>query len=314
MSPIRKKALPDTHSRTLSPIQAFHNKLFDVIPFPIYVVDISTLRIVNVNKSMCDKTGATVGDVCHWAIYRQAEPCSFCKIAELQKIADREPADLIFEHFNDWDECWYQVHEALMTWWDGGSVKHSTAVNIADLKVTQNELSEAYALLALKSLELERLSATDALTNLFNRRHLDEIFAHEFNRARRYGQPLSVILADIDSFKAINDAQGHHVGDQVLQKVAVILQQAIRSVDTIGRWGGEEFLIISPNTELDGARALAEKLRHAVEESSAIPTGHLTSSFGVAQCRDGEEMADLLARADKALYRAKDAGRNRVEG
>jgi diguanylate cyclase (GGDEF)-like protein len=293
---------------------AFRDALFDVIPFPIYLVDVATLKIVSVNKTMQAETSAKEGDTCHWAIYRQEEPCIFCKIKMLTQAAGPGSTSTVFEHFNDRDECWYQIHETLLTWHDGRSVKHSIAVDIAKQKDVQNELSEAYALLALKNIEVERVSITDSLTGLFNRRRLDQAFEHEISRAFRYTVPIAVIIGDVDFFKAVNDTHGHQVGDQVLQKVADILRNGVRTVDTVGRWGGEEFLIICPDTDFEGAHALAEKLRATIDDAD-FPAGlHITSSFGVAEYRTGEDARELVSRADAALYRAKVGGRNRVEG
>lgn len=291
---------------------ATREALLDAIPFPIYVVDVAQLKILSVNAAMRRKTEAEPGEACHWAIYRQPSPCTFCRIAELTGQGDG--AATVFEHFNDRDECWYQIHESLVHWYDGRAAKHSIAVDIAGLKEAQNELSEAYALLALKSVELEKASITDALTGLFNRRRLDQTFDHELGRACRYGHPLSLILIDLDRFKAVNDTHGHQMGDQVLQDVSAILRHGIRSADTVGRWGGEEFLIICPETDLDGAMAVAEKLRATVAAAAWPPTTPITSSFGIAQFNTGDSMKDLVARADAALYRAKTFGRNRVEG
>jgi len=290
---------------------ALRDVLLDVIPFPIYVVDGSSLQIVGLNAAMRRATGAELGEACHWAIYRQASPCTFCRLAELAQ----EPPGVtkVFEHFNDRDECWYQIHETMVQWSDDRTVKHSVAVDISGLKGAQNELSEAYALLALKSIELENASVTDALTELFNRRRLDQVFDQEMERAGRYGHALSLILTDVDRFKVVNDSHGHQIGDQVLQQISAILRHAVRSVDVVGRWGGEEFLIICPETTLDGAFAVAEKLRSAVAEA-AWPLGlSITNSFGVGQFRPGDSMKDVVARADAAMYRAKTLGRNRVE-
>ncbi|MBI3444522.1 MAG: GGDEF domain-containing protein [Magnetospirillum sp.] len=260
------------------------------------------------------KTGALPGQTCHQAIYDQDSPCIFCKIAELSMASDPGSAGTVFEHFNDRDECWYQLNETLVDWFDGRRVKHSIAVNIGALKDAQNELSEAYALLALKSVELEKASITDALTGLFNRRRLDDAFAHELDRAQRYGLPVSIIITDVDHFKSVNDTYGHHVGDLVLQLIAERLRHGVRAVDTVGRWGGEEFLVICPDTDQEGARALAEKLRASIGQTDFPTLGSATSSFGIAQYRDGESFKDVVARADTALYRAKIGGRNRVEG
>jgi diguanylate cyclase (GGDEF)-like protein len=300
---------PRRQSAKLSSIQ---ETFLDAIPFPIYVADKDSLTVVSVNAAMRRKTGAQPGESCHWAIYRQPSPCTFCRISELVGKADG--AETVFEHFNDRDECWYQIHESLLQWYDGRAVKHSIAVDIAGLKEAQNELSEAYALLALKSVELEKASVTDTLTGLFNRRRLDQTFDQELGRAIRYGHPLALILIDLDRFKTVNDTHGHQTGDEVLQRVATILRQEVRSTDTVGRWGGEEFLIICPETDLGGAMAMAEKLRGAIAAADWPPQTHMTGSFGVAQFRDGDSMKDLVARADSALYRAKTTGRNRVEG
>jgi len=286
---------------------------FDIIPFPIYVVDTQSLELVSVNQIMRRKTGAKIGQTCHRAIYDQPKPCHFCKIAALSEAAAQGSAAIVFEHFNDRDECWYQLNETLIDWFDGRRVKHSVAVDIGALKEAQNELSEAYVLLALKSVELEKASITDSLTGLFNRRRLDEAFAHELDRTQRYARPMSLIITDVDHFKSVNDTHGHQVGDEVLQTIAGLLRQGVRAVDIVGRWGGEEFLVICPDTDLEGALALAEKLRTAIEEAPFPAIGTSTSSFGVAQYMDGESFKDTVARADTALYRAKVNGRNRVE-
>lgn len=286
---------------------------FDVIPFPIYVVDTQTLELVSVNQAMRRKTGAEAGQTCHSAIYGQPSPCHFCKIAPLSEAAAHGPAAIIFEHFNDRDDCWYQLNETLMDWFDGRRVKHSIAVDIGALKDAQNELSEAYALLALKSVELEKASITDTLTGLFNRRRLDEAYAHELDRAQRYAKPVSLIIGDVDHFKSINDTHGHQTGDEVLKTIADLLRSGVRSVDIVGRWGGEEFLVICPDTDLDGALALAEKLRLSIAAEPFAAIGSTTSSFGIAQYRAGESFKDTVARADTALYKAKINGRNRVE-
>lgn len=300
-------------SRRARPIQAAGPEAgFDVIPFPIYVVDTATHELVSVNQAMRRGTDAAPGAPCHTAIYGQDRPCTFCRIPELS--AEGSPRSAVFEHFNDRDEHWYQLHETLVDWFDGRRVKHSIAVDIDALKEAQNELSEAYAMLALKSVELEKASVTDALTGLFNRRRLEEIFARELDRIRRYDLKFSVIMADVDHFKSVNDTLGHGIGDEVLVAVSNLLRRGVRAVDTVGRWGGEEFLILCPDTELDGAVALADKLRTALAETPLPGVGRGTASFGVAELTADEGFRELVGRADTALYRAKVNGRNRVEG
>ena len=166
--------------------------------------------------------------------------------------------------------------------------------------------------LAAANRELEVLAVTDPLTGLNNRARLDESLAAEVDRSLRYGDELSVALIDIDHFKAVNDTYGHLVGDAVLVTLAGILVRSVRVTDTVGRWGGEEFLIVLPNTGAQAGRFVAEDLRAAVESEQFDHRAPVTISAGVATFIVGESADDLVARADEALYLAKDAGRNLV--
>ncbi len=160
--------------------------------------------------------------------------------------------------------------------------------------------------------KIETLSITDGLTQLFNRRKLDEVILSEIDRFDRYKQPFSVVLLDLDNFKNINDTYGHKIGDLVLVKLANMLNMINRKTDIAGRWGGEEFMIICPNTHVAGAMKLAEKLRKAIEAENFPTVGNITSSFGVTQCYEGDTDDDIFLRTDNALYQAKEAGRNCV--
>lgn len=174
-------------------------------------------------------------------------------------------------------------------------------------------LQRARAELAIKNEELEQLSIRDKLTGLYNRRKLDESLEQEITRAGRYDRPLSVIMLDLDHFKAVNDTHGHPAGDAVLIETASRLQAALRTSDILGRWGGEEFLIFCPETGLPAAVGLAARLQNDFAANEFPAAGCLTASFGVAAHRAGDRPEDLLARADAALYCAKNNGRNRVE-
>lgn len=160
--------------------------------------------------------------------------------------------------------------------------------------------------------KLELLSTTDALTQIYNRHKLDQVLSDERGRYRRYGHVYSVIIIDLDYFKSINDTWGHQAGDDTLKTVAKTLQDTSRKVDFAGRWGGEEFLVICPNTELDGAYMLAEKLRLTISTLRFEQGFSVTASMGVATTQKDESINELLARADKSLYEAKLKGRNRV--
>lgn len=157
-----------------------------------------------------------------------------------------------------------------------------------------------------------RWAMTDELTGLANRRAGTEILARQCAIARRQGSPQSIIMGDLDGFKRVNDRAGHALGDAVLTNVAKKLQETVRETDAVARWGGEEFLIIASNLDLEGAHLLAERCRRAIE-AEPMAGDKLTMTFGVAQYRDGDTRESLLARADTNLYAGKKAGRNRVE-
>lgn len=161
--------------------------------------------------------------------------------------------------------------------------------------------------------EIKKLAITDKLTQVFNRLKLDEYLQIELERSERTKSPFSIILMDIDSLKTINDVYGNPVGDNVLVELAEILKINVRSTDIVGRWGGEEFLIILPDTEVNGAIVLAEKLREIVEKTVFEKVEKLTASFGVAAYRKDLLPATLISRADLARNKAKLKGRNRVE-
>ena len=164
-----------------------------------------------------------------------------------------------------------------------------------------------------KNAQLERLSVSDTLTGLSNRLRLDQVLGEESARRARSGAPVSVILLDLDHFKTVNDQHGHPVGDRVLMTIGALLKAGSRQTDEVGRWGGEEFLVVCRDTEVAGACALAQSLRERISVQDFGDVGHRTASFGVAQLADGEDAESLVARADVALYRAKRAGRDRVE-
>lgn len=161
--------------------------------------------------------------------------------------------------------------------------------------------------------QLEIQAFTDALTGTCNRARLQGVLNAELRRSQRHELPLSVILCDIDHFKRINDRFGHQTGDDVLRQVSALMAANIRAEDVLARWGGEEFMIVSPQNDLESQRMLAEKLRGLIEATCMPAVGNITCSFGVAQRRDDDTIRDLTERADRALYAAKEGGRNRVE-
>ncbi len=159
---------------------------------------------------------------------------------------------------------------------------------------------------------LERLATTDPLTKIYNRLKLNELLAFEIKKSDRYNLPLSLIMLDIDHFKEINDNYGHDVGDEVLVKLCESIAAGIRKTDIFARWGGEEFMIMLPNTPLDGAKTMAENLRKNVENTKFEKVGTITASFGVSEYIPNSSMREVLKRVDDALYAAKRGGRNMV--
>ena len=169
---------------------------------------------------------------------------------------------------------------------------------------------------------IRKMAVTDELTALFNRRHFFDQLKTEIDRAKRYGHAMSCVLLDLDRFKKVNDEHGHHAGDAVLRAVARILKGTCRTADTVARIGGEEFIVILPETGIEGALQTAEKIRSEIERAPITLDGgteiRITASLGVAclprdGVRGGDDEIEITKIADKALYRAKENGRNRVE-
>ena len=187
------------------------------------------------------------------------------------------------------------------------------------LQLTQlnDELRNMQRELAQKNADLERLAYFDTLTGLFNRRSIMEKVDEWLRHMERYDGRLCVIMLDVDHFKAVNDLYGHRIGDRVLTDVAHLMRESVRQTDFVGRYGGDEFLIILPQTDAGGAAVMAERTRVAIQGSpmhdaagNAFP---VTASLGVAEWCKGDNEDLIITRADAALSRAQDAGRNRVE-
>jgi diguanylate cyclase (GGDEF)-like protein len=184
---------------------------------------------------------------------------------------------------------------------------------VVALDKARTELDARHELLQAQAAKLEELATTDALTGAYNRRKFNELILAELERVRRYEHPLSLFILDIDHFKRINDTHGHEAGDEVLVVLADLIRAGIRATDSLARWGGEEFVVLSPEVTLEEAMRLAERLRTAAGTYEYSFVGKVTASIGVAQHRTGETPDELFARADEALYRAKEGGRDRVE-
>ncbi len=161
--------------------------------------------------------------------------------------------------------------------------------------------------------ELRYNSIMDSLTNLHNRRRLNQLLEHEYSRCEKSGSVCSLILLDIDFFKSINDTYGHSAGDRVLEEVAALLKRSVREDDSVGRWGGEEFLVICPDTAFDEAHCIAEQIRSEIANFEFHLGEKITCSLGISVSGAADTVPNLIQRADRGLYKAKDKGRNRVE-
>jgi diguanylate cyclase (GGDEF)-like protein len=210
------------------------------------------------------------------------------------------------------------------TYVDGKRVTEARVVDGSRIQVgahTALKFIWADELEACYQVRLAEGAFQDALTGLYNRRHLDDRLTAELAAAQRHGRPLALMLVDVDHFKQVNDQHGHLAGDEALKMIAFVLRGVVRKEDVLARFGGEEFCVIARETPLDGARALAERIRRAVERSQLAWEGRqlaVTVSVGVAisvgagTFVPGQSERELLASADRALYAAKTQGRNRV--
>lgn len=183
---------------------------------------------------------------------------------------------------------------------------------VSALARAHEDLSKRNDALLRLNLRLEEMATTDALTGALNRRRFYELLDDELERATRYGRPLGLLMLDVDHFKRVNDAFGHATGDEVLKGIAAVLRLSLRAPDRLARWGGEEFVVLAPDTGGGPALALAQRVCHAIRAEQFPVAGTATASIGVAERRPGESGDALLARADAALYEAKDGGRDRA--
>jgi diguanylate cyclase (GGDEF)-like protein len=278
----------------------------------VYVSDMQSHELLYVNKYGRDIWGSDIQGKTCWQTLQsdQDGPCAFCTNSKLLN-KDGTAGDVhVWELQNTVNKRWYQCRDQAITWIDGRIVRMEIATDITALKNSEQKL------LAAKMLAEEHASK-DELTNLYNRRAFFEQGKQLFKQARRYQQNVSVMMIDIDHFKNINDNYGHTVGDSVLKSIGALLQNTVREADILARIGGEEFAVILPQTGVEEASNLAERIRQRIESKIIqhdILQIKVTASFGLAACMaEGDDLDRMLTKADDALYIAKKKGRNQVK-
>lgn len=278
-----------------------YRRLFETSQDGILILDADTAQITDVNPFLIRMLGYSYKDFLQkklWEVglFKDIE-LSRSAFSELQKKGYVRFKDLPLETKDGRTIDVEFVSNVYLV-----NMKKVIQCNIRDITV-QKRMEE----------KLKKLSTKDNLTGFYNRRKFKEIIRIEIERVKRYNQPLSLIMFDIDHFKKVNDTYGHGAGDYVLKTIAGIVRKNIRKIDYLFRWGGEEFLILSSETQLDKAHALAERIRKAIESYKFNKVGKVTVSFGVTELTEIDTQDSFIKRADDAMYKAKEKGRNRVE-
>lgn len=247
-------------------------------------------------------------------LFRNAEKkhCSWVGKKQIIEAVTSNPLHCVEERGY---EIWVETIETEAQRWSVNE-QHAAQDLAEDLAVAiiVHQINRLNTELQRANKQLKEIAHTDTLTKIWNRYRMELAIDAEMASAERYGHPCSILLFDVDRFKLVNDNHGHDVGDQVLTKLAEEVQSKLRVSDNLGRWGGEEFIVLASHNTLDEAMALAERLRQYIETVEFETVGKITISIGVAQAIPGtESRRRLFERADQAMYRAKQSGRNRVE-
>lgn len=286
--------------------------VLDGLDAMVYVSDMQSHELLYVNKYGRDIWGSDIQGKTCWQVLQKEQngPCTFCTNDKLLKKDGSAGEVYVWEFQNTVNKRWYQCRDQAIVWVDGRTVRMEVATDITDRKGIEEALEAARK-------EAEELAYRDELTGLGNRRAFFEQGQRAFKQSKRFGRPISVIMMDVDHFKKINDNHGHAAGDRVLQALAVPLQTLVREIDIVARMGGEEFAFVLPETDLQEAGSLAERLRREIE-CIGVENGEemirITASLGVVASKDTDtDLETLLVKADDALYVAKKKGRNQIK-
>ncbi|MEW6067751.1 MAG: diguanylate cyclase [Nitrospirota bacterium] len=293
--------------------EKFLNMIFDSINDPFNIIDCE-YRIIKANNSYAQMRGKNpeqlIGRRCYEVLYNRKSICEGCLVKETFETGKPQTKEKLVKFNDSSHEIWLEIYSYPI--FDEIGQVFNVIEYTRDITQRKKAEGERDALID----KLQHLYSIDDLTGLLNRRALIEEMEKEVHRAERYNSKLAMIICDIDYFKGINDTYGHDIGDEVLKGVSHLIKESMRNIDIIGRYGGDEFILILPQTSLDGAKEIAERVRLSVEkfempvEEDIVKT---TLSIGVAEFNPArEDIEGLIKRADNALYMAKDKGRNRV--
>jgi len=293
--------------------ERFLNTIFDSIRDPFCIFD-RDYRIIRVNDAYAHMKNLPLKDLlgnkCHEVLYNRTAVCDNCVVQKSLQSADPCAKDKLVTLPNG-EHVWFEIYTYPILDEDG-KVSHIIEYtrDITDRKKSENDKRRMID-------KLEYLSRTDSLTGLMNRRALTDSLLYELDRSRRYDSDLSLILCDIDDFKKINDAYGHDAGDRALQTLCATVTTVLRKTDIAGRYGGDEFMIILPETSVKGAETLAEKLLEALSRMDLdFLRGNkqtLSVSIGIAGVETKNETIDtLVKRADGAMYTSKQSGKSKA--
>ena len=295
--------------------ERFLNTIFNSIRDPFCIFD-SDFRIIRVNEAYAQMKNKLVekliGMKCYEVLAERDNMCEGCVVGKTLYSADPCAKDKLVT-LQDGTEIWMEIYTYPILDEDG-KVSHVIEYtrDITERRKTEDEKRRLID-------KLDHLSKTDGLTGMINRRALTDCLAYEIDRAERYHSELALILCDVDNFKEINDTYGHDAGDRALQTLSATLKTILRKIDIAGRYGGDEFMLILPETTVRGAESLAEKLLYAVRDTELrLADGkqiRLSMSIGIAGLEadsEGENIDSFVKRADDAMYASKQGGKDRV--
>lgn len=296
----------------------FYKAAINALPNPVFLKD-QELRYVFFNESYKKYFGLSDNE----NIGKKVEDLSYLSAEEKDRFKSedvrmRDELSVI-QYEVDFEEAEEGKKECL--YWSKGFQSEETKVrgvigeivDISSQKKIQRELNESMASLKILMRDAKNASNTDPLTKLYNRNILEEEIPGFINNTKKMGQPISMLLIDIDYFKQINDKLGHLYGDEILTKFGNTLRKTFRQKDISIRYGGDEFMILLPGCEVEEAENIANRFRYAVCENLDLENGFcVTLSIGITACHPKDDLESFIARADEALYQAKRAGRNRA--